>query len=612
MAATEVSSQPPTRKLSVVDTLDQARRALSTHRQWLKRQVSSEGFGVQTVKEDEAEVSNWTVADVENEEVAQYEEQDHGNADLSGVARAPPTLLPVSQGPVRTAQSARQWIEFLQQKRIMAKVSPAPVLESVAEEEEGEGGGDSHSLSASQRQVTWATGEGSPSKEKENQNFGEKDKSQELLQHRRSKTKWVSKATVFPAVSSSPPNSQCTSTDSAVPTHLFTSPTSPVPPASDSVPAPMQAKILAAWGSLSSLDNYMESLETGTQKEDDRKAETPTSQPSDLALKKSSVSKGAGSVDRELEEVDAATPSGENRPHSSEVTSHPSTWGHSPNAEDRLRHAVTADTAPVELVQQHPATATESPKETSADAVDIAALQSRSSATILPVSPAPKDQQSSYEAHLHSKLEQVGMGLKVVEEKGRSSTPLESESQVRITSAKKRLSVGRSTASPDAVLEAVLPYQAGRNSDITVSAAGPVSEPQKPVNQLVTDDESNPPLSSAQLQQTPDMSESRETIKASSDHASPALNRTGTMPPSSKTSKQKEDTSDLSFHPQLTSTPSLPAGGGHGKTERVGEKKKKILKELDLPPLKDSIKMIGLLKRVELLGILYSMLYGYD
>ena len=567
MAATEVASQPPTRKLSVVDTLDQARRALSTHRQWLKRQVSSEGFGVQTVKEDEAEVSNWTVADVEKEEVAQYEEQDHGNADLSGVARAPPTLLPVSQGPVRTAQSARQWIEFLQQKRIMAKVSPAPVLESVAEEEEGEGGGDSHSLSASQRQVAWATGEGSPSKEKEKQNSGEKEKSQELLQHRRSKTKWVSKATVFPAVSSSPPNSQCTSTDSAVPTHLFTSPTSPVPPASDSVPAPMQAKILAAWGSLSSLDNYMESLETGTQKEDDREAETPTSQPSD-----------------------------------------------SPNAEDRLRHAVTADTAPVELVQQRPDTATESPKETSADDVDIAALQSRSSATILPVSPAPKDQQSSYEAHLHSKLEQVGKGLKVVEEKGRSSTPLESESQVRITSAKKRPSVGRSTATPDAVLEAVLPYQAGRNSDITVSAAGPVSEPQQPVKKLAADGdvESNPPLSSAQLQQAPNMSESRETIKASSDHASPALNHTGTLPPSLKTSKHKEDTSDLSFHPQLTSTPSLPAGGGHGKTEGVGERKKKILKELDLPPLKDSIKMIGLLKRVELLGILYSMLYGYD
>ena len=34
MAATEVASQPPTRKLSVVDTLDQARRALSTHRQY--------------------------------------------------------------------------------------------------------------------------------------------------------------------------------------------------------------------------------------------------------------------------------------------------------------------------------------------------------------------------------------------------------------------------------------------------------------------------------------------------------------------------------------------------------------------------------------------------
>ena len=102
----------------------------------------------------------------------------------------------------------------------------------------------------------------------------------------------------------------------------------------------------------------MEPLETGTQKEDDREAETPTSQPSDLALKKSSVSKGAGSIDRELEEVDAATPAEENRPQMCEVTSHPSTRGHSPNAEDRLRHAVTADTAPVELVQQHPDTAT--------------------------------------------------------------------------------------------------------------------------------------------------------------------------------------------------------------------------------------------------------------
>ena len=166
----------------------------------------------------------------------------------------------------------------------------------------------------------------------------------------------------------------------------------------------------------------------------------------------------------------------------------------------------------------------------------------------------------------------------MVEEKGRSSTPLESESQVRITSAKKRPSVGRRTATPDAVLEAVLPYQAGRNSDITVSAAGPVSEPQQPVKKLAADGdvESNPPLSSAQLQQTPDMSESRETIKASSDHASPTLNHTGTLPPSLKTSKHKEDTSDLSFHPQLTSTPSLPVGAGMAKQKEWGRGRRRF------------------------------------
>lgn len=159
------------RKLSVVDTLDHARRTLSTHRRWLRRQVSSDKCDI---REEDETLASMARAPEEKEE-------GEMKGEKRSPTRAPPTLLPRSQGPVQTVQTAREWIEFLQQKRITAKVAPSPTLESVEEEDEDEGGkGGGGILSRGQ---AWSSKE-SPARTEEQARSGNEEHLQKDKSHR--------------------------------------------------------------------------------------------------------------------------------------------------------------------------------------------------------------------------------------------------------------------------------------------------------------------------------------------------------------------------------------------------------------------------------------------
>ena len=159
------------RKLSVVDTLDHARRALSTHRRWLRRQVSSDKCDI---REEDEKKANMACAPEEKEA-----EEMEGERSPT---RAPPTLLPLSQGPMQTVQTAREWIEFLQQKRFTAKVAPSPVLDSLEEEDEDEGGkGEGGILSRGTQ--AWSAKE-SPARVEEQAGSGNEEHLQKDKSHR--------------------------------------------------------------------------------------------------------------------------------------------------------------------------------------------------------------------------------------------------------------------------------------------------------------------------------------------------------------------------------------------------------------------------------------------
>ena len=162
------------------------------------------------------------------------------------------------------------------------------------------------------------------------------------------------------------------------------------------------------------------------------------------------------------------------------------------------------DTDAAQCVQQLQssglATPTGSPKPPDTDSIDIEAIRSESRATVLPVSPAPKDQQSSYEAHLTSKLEQAESGLRVVGvEEGDTSLP-EAVGGVRVTSPRKSAD-GRNRAPqnvPEAVVQAVLPVRPTQRSGGSGSVvAGHASlKPFQPGKVEVIDTTSSPVPSS--------------------------------------------------------------------------------------------------------------------
>lgn len=521
---------PPARKLSVVDTLDHARRALSTHRRWLSRRVSTD-FGVSIDDDDGAEVRDkeWTVSDVEDEEEIRNEPEP-----------------PVSSAPTTTLAPPTS------RRRKVNVVAPAPLLENLIELRGGRG--DVEPPITNTRELSWAIGDQqSTYKDDETTNSG-REEIKEVPNPKRLKMKWLSsKATVTPVISCPPSDPKNSS--SPVPIHLFTSPSTceTHPPLHTKPSSPLlhtHGNPLSAWGSLSSLDKYMESLETGTQ--DHKPQNTQT-------LAESNLSSGDES----------------------------STSEHETNIESISKISLFSNPEcglSRELQEEQ-----NMAMESEGMGLDIEALQNESTATILPVSPAPKDQQSSYKAHHYSKLDQVGEGVRIVEVKERSSTELESRSQERIIATKRAsLSANTSSTTLEAVLEDVLPCQKSEG-EIDVAASQPAGHDSELVQPDLTGLEGTEQLASSSPQLQAVVSQEavngnrNALLPEDKSHAHSSSPETSGSQVGGQESQPEED---LSFHPRLTSTPLVPPEPEvEGQT--TSERRREILQQLDLPPLKD-------------------------
>jgi hypothetical protein len=210
--------------------------------------------------------------------------------------------------------------------------------------------------------------------------------------------------------------------------------------------------------------------------------------------------------------------------------------------------------------------------------IDVAALQSRNSATILPVVPAPKDRQSSYEVHHQSTLEQVGKGLRVVEVKERAPSQEESGSQVRITPGKKVSVVSKNIVTSEALVEDVVPYKTEENETIVQSAD--IGSQQLLPGLSHCDVQKHTASFTSTTQSTVETREAATMADSCPDHMSPQ--------PNTPAGGVGGGGQELSFHPRLTSTPSVPLEREAKREEDSAQRKRQILEELQLPPLREN------------------------
>ena len=536
-AMTEAVPQERARKISVVDTLDNARRALSTHRQWLQRRLSvEEEFGLGYSEPESRDTTEdrdrqWTVADIED-----LEEQKSEAITL--IPRTPPSI-----GKKKKIRKT-------------SKISPSPALDSLIEEEE---------ISTDHR-VDWATTSSTKEDEDSNESLQESPKS------KRPKMKWGMRSRVSPALISSSPSNTHT-TNNTIPSnldHIFTSTQSSnvaTEIASESETADNGHTFTSAWGSLSSLDNYMESLENNEQPI--HPVETAAFPAPEFATTSAVLlylsSSDDDSSDNERDSIlhnlqkqqlpDIASLKSRSAPKS-------------PCGEHRG----------IDIPSSRNNITPTPPCEQEGEEIDIAALQSKSVATILPVVPAPKDKQSSYEIHQYSKLEQVGKGLRVIEVKDRDHN-----SQLEATDHHMKLVLGQkipmcNTSNLETVVEDVLPY---KNSDSTsttdeTSHTAEDTGSDIPGHNLNSSQASLPTLSAVDKQ--------HDIIKDSGCQGD-ALDDTR-----SKEELTKHVQDDISFNPRVTSTPAPGFEAeqkGQGQ-ESSDQKRRQILENLQLPPLKEN------------------------
>ena len=556
-AITETTISERGSRISVADTLDHARRALSAHREWLQgRLQADDGVEAETASNTtDATREHWKVTDVEEDE-----EDEELEPHEQPRTTAPPTFM-------------GQW----EKKKNSCRVAPAPFLEVLAEEEEKD-------ISAG---LAWATG----SRELCNGESKEKKPGEESPQEppssKRPKTRWASRAAVFPA--SSEPSSDTGST----PFHLFTSTPTTTAPAAP--PEPLFSPSLtlhnplAAWGSLSSLDNYMESLdpakparEQGAEQMQTAALQVSTSTESSLATQESNT-------------ANSCVSEGQN-PNSDSLPLVPNErakeMGGAQNTAEILETSSPDEADPVEQENDR------------AEMVDISVLQSESTATILAVGPAPRDKQSSYEIHQVTKLEEAGRGVRLVELRERSPAELESVSDLRITPGH-RAAAKPPTVSETGVVEDVLPYQK-EDSESPGGATGPGAQQTTKSDSVLSDDEVFEPQPAEPLLTQPQrVAESENkalsTRDPSNTNENTKIKHSSTASISDTAEKVKvperkgegsilqANGGDLSFQPRVTST---PAAGGTLEGERVGEggtdNRKLILEKLKLPPLKEN------------------------
>lgn len=479
------------RKMSVADTLAQATKALRTHRDWMKKRISVVApLGGEGVETDGVEGHRraWEGLRQADAEGLGSSASVHGHPPIGGGSR--PGTLPFGPGappPFRLQQgfaSGQEWVEYLRQKRKLAKVAPGRTLVSVAEEIEGSpkgrrkvehsraARGSGPDVSKPREPLTLLNGDVL----KQGLASGDDRDGGGHQTAAKVKKRKISKASVVPLPLAKTGQTGSTGlVDSTLPTTtspgVFVSP----PP---NISSPPNA-VTKAWGNLTSLDAYTESL--GGQTPSVRKEEGGQ----EIAMD------SEGSCDNEGRDEAMETSQGgrlfEIVPRSG--PREPGIHRDEPTVSVSLPEEIGLSSPPIRQPLQltkvpemtHNISDTSTQDENSYTFEDIDTLQSSSTARVVAVSPAPKEQRSSYALHSKSKLEMSESGQKLIDTASLDSINpepgAEEDKGMRLQPADKAngdLTIhALGTSVPEAVLQAVLPARKQRRTGAAVLTAPP-------------------------------------------------------------------------------------------------------------------------------------------
>ena len=437
-------------KLSIAETLTQATKALQIHQKWMKERVSriaplDDGpFEVRATEREPKKKTAWE------------DSGERGPSAFVGVSISGGSGEETRQGTRRAddgrtapppfEMQARGGSERVLKRSRLAQVAPAPVrpLGSLTEDAAGlEKKG--HKL-----QVAWGSTNDLQSPDRSNvggHEKTEKRKGEDPIASEaatESKKRHLSEASVMPSETTDDVQQKTGPPGNPKAAGLFQSP----PPVAS----------FGVWGSLTSLDNYMESLQEFPRVETDAGGPCTDSGAKTVLREKLSTDSSIAVTRPVVQQPEPLTGQASKRSAPRNVSTPSDLESPKSSSHDNILDGSEAQ---------------EDTFGTTSDHIEV--LQSTSSATIVAVSPAPRDQRSSYALHHQSKLTSSEAGLELLKVEpdatsGRESTALTSS----VLSANKRESRPfKSHELPESILKPVLPARRQRRTGATVVSTLP-------------------------------------------------------------------------------------------------------------------------------------------
>jgi hypothetical protein len=462
------------RKLSVADTLKQATEALETHRAWMKRRVSTSiaplDCGAENGRENSIvgeEIYPKTSSSVGWALGSEKGIKQRGDNELEG---AGPPIIGSARGAAQRLPapplSIRAWQKGHESESASSSTNNSPLPQA------------GHDLLASPNTPFPEHGQYSPdagtpvdhigatASNKLHFTFPSSSTQTKQSSFKIKKRQRMGKSSVVPM------GETLTEVDEELSDDILLSPSRAKSPevfigeSFQSKISPIApASTLVAWGSLSSLDNYIESLEATNGKTDQK-----STHPEGAKLANSTpFASLANSTKEENREAELTSPgsaalSSPQQPLASPDLVQSSTIHHTGSAHSTPSPDTNAQDSFADSSMPSPSKddSGESSFENSSNAEHFEALKAASGAKLIPVSQAPRGQRSSSH-HKQSKLEAAEANTRIYEPQFKKRSNLQSDDQVSRYHGDRlgQLSL-RNTNIPDPVLQTVLPKQGER------------------------------------------------------------------------------------------------------------------------------------------------------
>lgn len=477
------------RKLSVAETLKQATAALETHRAWMKRRVSTSiapfdrntgpGSGRENTSIGEESYSR-TTANVGWALGSEKGVKQQGDNEVEGAG--PPTIsagVPAPPLSTRAWQQGAQGYEIESESASSNNSPPSQANHDLLESPNTPF--PEHRQDSPDTAGTPVDHLGTAGSNKLHFTFPSSSSQTKQSNFKIKKRQRMGKFSVVPMGESLTEVDEKASEDILLSPSRAKSPEVFIGESFQSKVSPiLPASTLVAWGSLSSLDNYIESLEMTDKNTIDKKS---THQESAKLLTSStplgSLANGTkkDTCDPEMTIPRSETLSSPQQPLASPDPVHSSTTDHHithpmPSPTTTKAQDSSADHS-MHMSSPSKDESGESSFESSSNAEQFEALKAASSATLIPVSQAPRAQRSSFSHHKQSKLGAAEANTKIYKAQFKNRPNVQVNEQLTRYGDRLNQNSSRNSSSmniPDSVLQNVLPKQIeqARKSGLTM------------------------------------------------------------------------------------------------------------------------------------------------